>query len=269
MVRCALGVLLLLCASASAFEFHRAADGTPIRWNATLPIRWSVPEGTPENVRSAFVAALAQWTGASGGALNFVEAPGGITLNFNSDSKLGKVMAYTTCEVQSGQILRATVEVNAHDYNWASAYAPYLAPALLHELGHALGLDHPKSADSITGTFLQQDPPTMWETLTLNARTLHYDDILGLRTLYGLDTTFPATFGCSEKHRGKVYTFTASAAPADVFWDYGDGTSDASATHRFPRGGYTIEAQSRGFSGSIFVQIGPVKSAAQRAPHRK
>ena len=269
MSRCILGVLVLLCASASAFEFNHAADGTPIRWNAALPIRWSVPEGTPDNVRSTFVAALAQWSEASGGALNFVEASGGITLNFNPDSKLGTAMAYTTCEVQSGQILRANIEVNAHDYNWTSTYALFLAPALLHELGHALGLGHPKSADSITGSYLAEDPPTMWETLTLNARTLHYDDILGLRTLYGLDTTFPNTFTCSEKHRGKVYTFTASAAPADVYWNYGDGTSDAGGTHRFPRGGYTMQAESRGFTGSLFIQIGPVKAAAQRVPHRK
>src|SRR5471032_2626689 len=121
MNRYAVAVLLWasLATCASAFEFNHAADGTPIRWNAALPIQWAVADGTPENVRTAFVAALAKWSDASGGALNFVEGPGGITLTCNPDSTLGMVMAYTSCEVQSSQIVRATIELNAHAYNWS------------------------------------------------------------------------------------------------------------------------------------------------------
>ena len=267
-------VLIGSSVTATAFEFNRTADGSPIRWNAAQPIHWKVASGTPEFVRSAFADALGKWSDASGGALSFVEAPGasgGITLTYNTASTLQSVMAYTRCDVLSGRIFNASIELNAATYNWETLYAAFLSPALLHETGHALGLEHPAADGStVVGAFRTADPPTMWETLSLSARTLHYDDVIGLRTLYGLDTTsVDSTFACSEKHRGKVYTFTASAAPGDVYWNYGDGTSDATGAHRFPRGGYTVGAQSRGYTGTLNVQIGPVKAAAQRAPHKK
>lgn len=259
-----LGLLLLFPATLAAFEFNRAADGSPVHWNTTTPISWTIAPGAPDCVRTQFTQCLETWTAASGGALTFVEQEGGITVTYNTASTLGQAGAFTTNQVLSNQIVSSQIELNAANYKWDGAYAMFLEPTLLHELGHALGLNHPKADGSnVSGAMNVQDPPTMWPDIKLCASTLHYDDIVGIRTLYGIDTSsVPTTFSCSEKHRGRVFTFQSSDAPGQIFWNYGDGVADSSAVHRYIKGLFTINAESRGLTGTMNLQIGPVRAAA-------
>ena len=260
-------IILSVSTTLSAFEFNHAADGTPIRWNNSVSISWMVDPNAPPSVRTAFVEGLSRWAAATGSALTFVEKQGGIEVKYNTLSTLGSTGAFTTNEVISNQIVRSTIELNAKDYQWDGAYAPFLGPTLLHELGHALGLSHPKADGSnVAGAMNAQDTPTMWAAIQLCAGALHFDDIVGIRTIYGVDIASVApTFSCTEKHRGRIYTFQSSDAPDQIFWTYGDGTTDSSAVHRYNKGVFTVNAESRGRTGTLNVQIGPIKRSAQKA----
>jgi hypothetical protein len=257
-------LLSLLPLTLSAFEFNRAADGTPVAWNSSVAIAWNVSPDAPESVRSTVVACLDKWSAASDGTLTFVEQSGGICIDYNTGSTLGKVGAFTTNQVLSNQIVSSHIELNAANFKWDGAYAVFLAPTLLHELGHALGLNHPDAKTSnIAGAMNIQDPPTMWPTITLCANTLHYDDIVGIRTLYAVETSsVETTFSVAEKHRGRSYSFESSDAPGEIFWEYGDGTSDTSAVHRYIKGLFSVSAESRGRTGTMMLQVGVLKSSA-------
>src|SRR5206468_8297536 len=108
-------------------------------------------------------------------------------------------LAQTILSVDGSTIGGARIIVNTSAYNWTrgDATAPRnailrpfdLDPVLLHETGHALGLDHSNKngVDAADHT----DLPTMNSIIFPCCKSLHIDDIRGIRTLYGINVPLP------------------------------------------------------------------------------
>ncbi|HEY3119684.1 MAG TPA: matrixin family metalloprotease [Vicinamibacteria bacterium] len=160
--------------------------------------RWSPVERIPvwiektprrahdsEMVRRAFQT----WSAASGGALTFREVEefpsNGIRVRFGArDGFFGEAIPYTDCE--SGRIVRADVllsgDIGGDDLHRQAV--TYLTA--LHEVGHALGLDHNTKFATAMYQFRHPADPDQY-FLRYRSQTPS-PDMVGIRVGDGLST---------------------------------------------------------------------------------
>jgi len=161
--------------------------------------------------------------------------------------------------------------VNPNDpTNAEIAYGQYGFATLIHEIGHALGLDHPGDYNAGDGNLsyqnnaeYQQDSSqysimSYWEAShtgadhgSLSGSTPLLHDIATIQTIYGANTqtrTGDTVYGFNSTADRAVYQFNNHAAPVLAIWDSaGNDTLDAS--------GYAQDATIRLAAGS-FSNIG-------------
>ncbi|HYG74586.1 MAG TPA: matrixin family metalloprotease [Planctomycetota bacterium] len=262
--------LLLLPVHLCAFEFFLSQDGTPYTWDlASLPdstIRWRTsPADAPEILREAALFATQAWSNASAGVIQFAEGDGGIVIEWGAPVSSEGSLAEATVLARNGTILMATIAVNTANYAWVRGEQSGELPAgtanldavLLHELGHTLGLAHAEVPDDSA----THDLPTMNAVCYSTARSLHLDDILGIRALYGIDAPLPALFVEASPASGRAPLKTAffhSAGNEPVRWDFGDGTSavTSEARHRYRVPGvYTVTAENNGMRATMTIEV--------------
>lgn len=270
---------------ALGFQYFPTAAGDPYRWNSAAllegAIPWQVNADAPGILREAVSAGAQAWSSASLGALKFSEGADGITVEWDSDgSKIPDplFLAYTSFSADAnGRISSARIVVNGLHYVWRRAGNGAVGPmvngkreadldsVVLHELGHALGLDHSdKDPSKIIGVIGYNDLPTMNSVVWPGAETLHTDDEAGARTLYAggalpavesspLTVTASRTAGRAPLN----VKFSHVGGDVDTTWDFGDGTTASRplARHRFTApGAYVVTAYSGGKIGTVTIQ---------------
>ncbi|MGC4120514.1 MAG: matrixin family metalloprotease [Myxococcales bacterium] len=178
----------------------------------------AVPAGLdPVEVRGAIERALAHWSEASGLVLRATEGvaesptgctEGGVEVNdivfVEKDWKRlnGAIAETPVCMgSDSGRIYGADVLLNAAQFRFAVLPADHakggtaydLESVLVHELGHALGMDHSKIKEA-----------AMWgggERGDVSKRGLAEDDVVGIQSLYpagaGGEPGTELAMGCS------------------------------------------------------------------------
>ncbi|MFI3155048.1 MAG: M10 family metallopeptidase C-terminal domain-containing protein, partial [Methylococcaceae bacterium] len=107
---------------------------------------------------------------------------------------------------------------------------------ILHELGHALGLEHPVPYNAgDVGLFLTENANTKYSVIVkydakfggwwTPSKPMLYD-ILAIQTLYGVNTTDPVVNNTGDK----AYKFKTGADAIQAIWDNG-GTDDTIDAH--------------------------------------
>lgn len=197
--------LILVAATAAAFQTHTAPDGQPYRWQSR-PITWTYEaQSTPEDleadrVAGAIAAAAAAWSEVPDSDLLLEESPTGdahgvvrFTEYWPHDPELYAITQ--TERREDGRIIGFTLELRVADVPWSTIGAPEaldVQNAVAHELGHAIGLDHVELPEATMDQVLQRGE--------IGKRSLLWDDEDGARALYprgSLEEQPPLT-GCSS-----------------------------------------------------------------------
>jgi len=137
-------------------------------------------ELTAAQCRQAFSQAAAQWSAVT--PLSFTEVTGSTPADIrvlwakgdHGDGwpfdGIGTVLAHGFYPPPNGGEIAGDIHFDDAE-TWNLEFAKLVA---LHELGHALGLKHSATADSI-----------MWPYFNISKKVLHPDDIAGIHALYG------------------------------------------------------------------------------------
>jgi PKD repeat protein len=281
-------------APAQAFvPFQR--DQQAAVWDvATLPngtINFSISPDAPAMLRDSVLKATAAWSKVTDNVLKFAECPGGIEFSWTSDvAQLPDALylAFTNFSLGGDfKITGARVVVNGATYDWHCG-APFgvgyagsngkrdvdLDGVILHELGHALGLDHSdKNPAALVGENYTTVKPTMNSIIYPGAEYLHTDDIVGMRSLYLHDTTIPEPeLSISGSPATGVKTlnvgFAQTLGDATTTWDFGDGHTftGMAPSHKFTApGAYTVTATFNGKVSTMTVEVLKKKVKAPKA----
>lgn len=249
-------LLGLICSNLLAYTPLSTREGNLITWNDLLvtgqKIKWHV-EGDSLMLRESVLYATKAWTYAAEGGLAFEEGVGGITIRWVDKPDYfpagiagwAKILHETT-----GKITSVEIEVNkALRFELVETLSSLSLPALmLHEFGHALGLNH-SIIDGAGG-----NQPTMYPFLISGGETLHEDDIAGIKALYPsafFEVSLPEivvaplyTRPNFLKVRGNL-VFSIDLKE-EVQWYFGDGTYETSKSpvvHRYKKKGtYIVRA---------------------------
>jgi len=272
---------------AAGFQAFQSLSGTPYIWNLSAlsngQVLWNLEPGAPEILRQSMLAVTKAWTEASEGKVQFAEGPGGIAVSWDAGG--AQIMdrlflAYTTFFASSSNTIQsARIVVNAFNYSWQRGGYGGVGPAgadgkreanldsvMMHELGHALGLDHSdRNSAGIVGMVGYNNYPTMNSVIYPGAETLHGDDIAGVRTIYGvpLDPSpvlSPLVLSSTPKalRPKQRVVFTAMDGNRATVWSLGDGTTSIGKKirHKYlAEGTYTVSANHDGQAGTLTVTV--------------
>jgi len=288
---CAILMVFMAPTKTSAFMVFGTPE-KPYTWKTAngTKVLWEVNSGAPAMVRDAMIAATANWSSATNGTVQFAEGSGGITIEWDADGKLiadPLYLAYTTFNANYQEIRSARIIINASRYTWqrggyggvstqAGKSEANLDSVILHELGHALGLDHSdRNTATIVGAVSYGNLPTMNSVVYAGAESLHQDDQARARSLYPSDAPIESiqqseTAGSKTpllitlpKSKGRA-SFRArlkvSGGSGPVTWNFGDGStrtgSRSSANHVFVTPGiYTVTATCGQQSGEVKIEV--------------
>jgi len=242
-----IGLYLLLfglpAPGCDAFEVSRTATGTIIKWPAAKTSYLINTAGGPGNSLTAILAAMQTWTDVSGSSFVFsYSQPTSIQSTQRDQNNviffqpLGRngTLAQNTFwyYVSTGEMVESDIDINT-SYSWqtdGSQSALDVQNILTHELGHTLGLsDLYGDADK---------EKTMYGYATegeTKKRTLHQDDIDGIRYLYpGAGNLSPqiTSYDAYPIQGGAplLVTFNCSAVDYDgviakYYFVFGDGST--------------------------------------------
>ncbi len=262
-------LLLVMSLQCQAYTHFTNLAGDPITWNNKLLekgyIPWNIKGNPPEIVRQSVLFSIGTWQEASLNAINFKESEeaGGISIVWDENFPVNTFLAFTQLAASGTDLKLSTISINAKDFTFnrnpnfdgSTRYFANLDSVMLHEFGHALGLNHPDD-DTIVGGFDPNNLPTMYYIIYKGASTLHPDDIAGIQFLY------PSPLSHVEivheilvEPYGKKLTFLAAGhklvfqtVPKDpMLWEFGDGKSAYGEVvrHAFKRAKtYTVKAYS-------------------------
>lgn len=192
--RILLSLLASLLAVVTAWSFTyitNSATGLPIKWQQpAYPLRIMLGTNSGGNIdyNAAAQAAAQDWNAVIGGIQFQSTVATGTAIDHNNINELvfaadvfgqafdPNTVAVTTTWRRGNQRTEADILFNSAR-NWDFSDLKRVA---LHELGHALGLDHPDEA----GQSFPAPLPIMNSRLTSND-TLTADDITGAQNLYG------------------------------------------------------------------------------------
>lgn len=171
------------------FTTFLTASGQPFKWNKSA-LTYSFDKKLPDIMRAAFVESSRVWRAACGGNLSFTEVSSGADISVSlMPATIDPYLGYTNFSIDQGIYIKAaTIQINNSVYKWHRGTPFGVGPivpkqktrdsdidgVMLHELGHALGLNHAQSISS-----------TMFSVIYPGAETLEPDDIKGLRSIYG------------------------------------------------------------------------------------
>jgi PKD repeat protein len=299
-----LSLLLIHMPRVHAFQAFANSGGSPYTWNvAAGKVQWQIVGDAPSIVRESMLVAVKEWSASTSNQLSFEEGPGGISIEWSADgSKLidSLYLAYTTFNANGANtIYKANIIINASTYAWQRGGYTGVGPVvngkreanldsvLLHELGHALGLDHSdKNAANIVGGEKIGDLPTMNSIIYPGAETLHLDDETGARSLYPSASAQPIAIAIgASPSTGTAplsISFSQTDSGAEAQWDFGDGSSGygASTAHKFTTPGvYTVTVKANGKTGTATIEVlkkgkkakapKPAKPAKQPKPKKE
>ena len=207
--------LWLLCSIATAGQVTVNQHGSTLHWETDMVPFQVNPEGNhgldPDEVTAAVIEAAEQWNTIEGSWLEIVyegdtdatshgSADGAHAVFFNDDwTENPDLLALTyTYSYEDGSITHFDIAINTDGHEWTTKADPQkndLLNALVHEFGHAVGLDH--SQDTEASMFSQT---SIGETLK---RDLAEDDVLTFASLYDGHYPYPeTTAGCSTTGGG-------------------------------------------------------------------
>ncbi len=218
-----LAIALLSSNEALAYSFNETSDGNPVRWNkvnVTITLDESLTLlGDMDQVENLVSEAFDQWVDTAVLPMEFSFERGdcksnGYTQsgpntncisadeNYTGDS--GHTGATTTISFvdETGIIKDADMLINATQGMWTvgdSQGTHSLEAAILHEVGHVIGLSHSEIEQAVMAPVLSTTEDT--------DEDLHLDDIDGASTLYE-DFSVPVAMMCSTATVGSTGPMT-------------------------------------------------------------
>lgn len=225
----------LLAGHALAFSVATDSQGDVVRWRTrvefVLDERFAAQLGLPEAAADAVASALAAYDAQTAalavsmrrgatGAPGYSTEPGArnqsdiVVLRDWPYSSAGLATTLVTVNARTNEILDADIAFNADSYEFALVDVPRgdertydVRNTVMHELGHALGLQH--NAEDPEVVMYPSSAPQ--ETVK---RHLAPDDVAGLTELYGVDAFAHPELaaGCSAAPGSQLTSWLALAA---------------------------------------------------------
>jgi hypothetical protein len=242
-------------------------------------VSWHIKGDAPAILRESLMYATNSWSHASKFQIEFIEGPSGISIEWDSVGTHFKdpvTLAVTSAVSDAtGRIQQASIIVNAAGFDYKRNDVRGVGPrrsgkkrsvdldaVILHELGHAIGISHSDlTPTAIVGDCSYNQLPTMNSVIYAGAETLHADDEAAVQALYGQATLDPAdqVAVTASPNTGKKplnVSFDALGAPADSYWDYGDGSVGTNRVHKYTVPGiYAVKVYFNGFVGTTYVEV--------------
>lgn len=209
-----LSILIQISTNGTAFNLYKTPNGANVRWDRETVEFVLDPSlaalGSKDEVRNTLQKAVTVWETEGAIPVHFELVYGDCRTVANDETNcIFACTAHATCpkdekdkgastflsvSPETGGIQDVDIVFNAVDWDFGEsedkARTLDLTTVSLHELGHALGIDHS----------LEQEA-AMYPNISVNAEgrsSLHSDDINAAMSLYeGFQPIVEATYGCS------------------------------------------------------------------------